>query len=238
MGVAAELAPGEEGNPYHYATRRAGRQTTEPEQGKEGAHAKGRPAKTETPHKRARSMRDWLGKWILDDNHQPVKIKTDTDEGLIKWGRWFENHENRRVAEDFTRYYRLSSVFLGIDRNFSDRGPPLLFETMLFERKPTVKLMFGKLRQYNEEAFADQVETCWRFATWDDTFANHMSILHRLQKQEAEAIKLLAKHNITEPEETDEEQLKLEADTVSEQLSALTGESFQAMIVRPPKSKS
>lgn len=135
-------------------------------------------------------MRDFDNShYILDENRQPLKVDLET------WARWFSD-ENKRVALDETRYYRLSSVFLGIDHNFTDRGPPLLFETMLFERKPTVGLIFGRLRQYNEEAFHDQEQTCWRWASWDDTVANHNTILRRLQKQEAEALQLIAKHKL------------------------------------------
>ena len=152
------------------------------------------------------------------------------------WAQWYSDHSKRRVAEDYTRFYRLSSVFLGIDHNFSENGPPLLFETMLFEREATIKLFWGKLRTYNEEAFSDQDETQWRFATWDDTYANHQAILRRLLKQEAVAEELARKHNFTlPPKETDEERLERDANAAAEGLTALSGESFQAKIVRPPK---
>lgn len=133
--------------------------------------------------------------WILvGKDHTPVAFDTSTEERLIEWARWFSDFDKRRVAEDFTRYYRVSSVFLGIDHQFG-KGPPLLFETMIFERKETVKLVFGRMRRYQEEAFDAMADgqTQWRFATWDDTLANHNAIVRRLHRQEKVALDLVHK---------------------------------------------
>jgi hypothetical protein len=48
---------------------------------------------------------------------------------------------------------RISTVFLAIDHNYSDTGPPLLFETMIFG---------GTFDQ-----------TCWRYATWQEAVEGH-----------------------------------------------------------------
>lgn len=52
---------------------------------------------------------------------------------LMKWGKWMEKKNARRVAstklDDGTH---ISTVFLGLNHNFDDEGPPLLFETMVF----------------------------------------------------------------------------------------------------------
>jgi hypothetical protein len=48
---------------------------------------------------------------------------------------FFKNKEERRVALTPIGDYRVSTVFLGIDHNFSDEGEPLLFETMIFGGK-------------------------------------------------------------------------------------------------------
>jgi hypothetical protein len=80
--------------------------------------------------------------WILDADGNPVPAANAHD-----WVRWFENANNRRVAEDFApsyedgirHDYRVSTVFLGIDHNFSGSGPPLLFETLVFRGKHAVE---------------------------------------------------------------------------------------------------
>lgn len=65
------------------------------------------------------------GYWVLDADKRPVK----TDDALV-WGRYFETAD-RVVAKDEIDGARVSTVFLGIDHNWSD-GPPVLFETMIF----------------------------------------------------------------------------------------------------------
>lgn len=50
---------------------------------------------------------------------------------VSKWGEMFEDMNARRVSEDMVGEARISTVFLGIDHSFG-RGPPLLFETMIF----------------------------------------------------------------------------------------------------------
>jgi hypothetical protein len=50
---------------------------------------------------------------------------------LIEWARAFAP-ESRRVARDQIGPCLISTVFLGSDHNWSDEGPPLLFETMIF----------------------------------------------------------------------------------------------------------
>jgi hypothetical protein len=65
-------------------------------------------------------------KYILE-GHEPVP-----EPDLMKWGRWMETAE-RHVAFTNLDGVRVSTVFLGLDHNFMEGGPPLLFETMIFE---------------------------------------------------------------------------------------------------------
>lgn len=50
---------------------------------------------------------------------------------LELWAQWFQT-ANRRVAHDTVGDVRISTVFLGLNHNFFDDGPPLIFETMVF----------------------------------------------------------------------------------------------------------
>ena len=50
---------------------------------------------------------------------------------LMEWAHWFET-ANRHVAQTEVGPMLVSTVFLGLDHNFRDTGPPLLFETMVF----------------------------------------------------------------------------------------------------------
>ena len=56
---------------------------------------------------------------------------------MMTGARWDES-KDRRVAEDVTGFYWLSSVFLGINMNFGWKGPPVLFETMVFRRETEI----------------------------------------------------------------------------------------------------
>lgn len=50
---------------------------------------------------------------------------------LMKWAKIFESG-NRHVATDTIGDVRVSTVFLGLDHNFEEEGPPLVFETLIF----------------------------------------------------------------------------------------------------------
>jgi hypothetical protein len=65
------------------------------------------------------------GHYILN-GREPVLV-----EDLMTWAKWF-NKASRRVALTDTDNGQVSTVFLGIDHSFSEDGPPVLFETMVF----------------------------------------------------------------------------------------------------------
>jgi hypothetical protein len=44
---------------------------------------------------------------------------------------WCKAHD-KHIADDTVADIRISTIFLGLDHNFGDRGDPLLFETMVF----------------------------------------------------------------------------------------------------------
>jgi hypothetical protein len=49
---------------------------------------------------------------------------------VFRWARWFET-VNRRVDVTDLGACVVSTVFLGIDHQYRDGGPPLLFETLV-----------------------------------------------------------------------------------------------------------
>ena len=50
---------------------------------------------------------------------------------LMVWAEWMQNGD-RRVAETKVGKASVSTVFLGLNHQFSAGGPPILFETMVF----------------------------------------------------------------------------------------------------------
>ena len=66
-------------------------------------------------------------KYILVSNNEVEQC-----DDLEKWGACFES-ANRIVAKTDMPYFdcNISTVFLGIDHSYG-KGPPILFETMIF----------------------------------------------------------------------------------------------------------
>lgn len=52
---------------------------------------------------------------------------------VTTWGRWMQT-ANRTVDKTTVGPYLVSTVFLGLDHSFNDHGPPLIYETMTFDR--------------------------------------------------------------------------------------------------------
>lgn len=54
---------------------------------------------------------------------------------LMEWSHALGQY--RHIGEDYVRIrghtYRVSTVWLGLDHNWNPSGPPLIFETMVFE---------------------------------------------------------------------------------------------------------
>jgi hypothetical protein len=69
---------------------------------------------------------DMSAKYILDSHGTPVR-----EDDLPTWAKWFETAD-RRVAQDIFGDVRVSTVFLGLDHNFTGDAIPILFETMIF----------------------------------------------------------------------------------------------------------
>lgn len=80
---------------------------------------------------------------------------------LIKWAMQFEKAD-RHVAKTETPKGNVSTVFLGLDHSFGS-GPPLLFETMVFD---------GKLDGEQD-----------RYSTWDEAIAGHKRMVERVNTE-------------------------------------------------------
>lgn len=65
-------------------------------------------------------------KYILDEHGEPVVCND-----LLQWAAWFEG-SFRSIARDEIEGVKVSTVFLGLDHNFCFKGPPILWETMIF----------------------------------------------------------------------------------------------------------
>lgn len=65
------------------------------------------------------------GTYVLDGNGEPKAVD------VLVWADSLETAD-RRVARNVIGKLEVSTVFLGIDHNWSGKGPPVLWETMVF----------------------------------------------------------------------------------------------------------
>lgn len=94
-------------------------------------------------------------KYILN-GHEPVAVHD-----LLEWGRWLQINLRHVAQDEPMPGVRVSTVFLGLDHRFgTDKGPPILFETMVFG---------GEFDQLQE-----------RYCTWDEAEKGHAEILQRV----------------------------------------------------------
>ncbi len=112
-------------------------------------------------------------KYLLNEDHGVTPVP-EGDDDLKLWTEGFEK-SYRIVAQDQVGNKWVSTVFLGIDHNYRDDGPPLLFETMVFED--------------------DHGGDMWRYSTWDEAMEGHKAAcagatsgLSRKQLEEAKLI--------------------------------------------------
>lgn len=79
---------------------------------------------------------------------------------VIEWARSFERSK-RIIQQDDLKYVQVSTVFLGLDYNWSDEGPPLVFESMVFPGEREVQ----------------------RYATWDEAYDGHQELVKKWSKR-------------------------------------------------------
>lgn len=51
---------------------------------------------------------------------------------LDAWAQWMQFSPERMVARNKVGKSTVSTIFLALDHNFSGKGPPILWETMVF----------------------------------------------------------------------------------------------------------
>ena len=67
-----------------------------------------------------------LGKYILK------KGKPVLEHDLLIWARWIEEHQKQcRIGFFRAGKMWVSTLFLGVDHNYSNEGSPILWETMI-----------------------------------------------------------------------------------------------------------
>ena len=90
-------------------------------------------------------------KYILD------KEKNIIPADLMEWATFFETNDRIVKQEEIDGKF-ISTVFLGLNHDFSGRGKPLIFETMIFKDGKEVYLNRYSTWKEAEEGHAEAVE--------------------------------------------------------------------------------
>lgn len=80
---------------------------------------------------------------------------------LMTWAHWLEANRAQRIVaqDDLPHGYRISTVFLGLNHSYF-KGPPLWFETMVFEPPTDIPSpITGKIHKLGNETFCDRYTT-------------------------------------------------------------------------------
>lgn len=93
-----------------------------------------------------------IEQYILE-GHVPVACSD-----MMKWGKFMQGKDSRRVALTQVGDIQVSTVFLGLDHSFGI-GAPVLFETRVFG---------GPLDEEQD-----------RYSTWDEAEAGHAAMVTR-----------------------------------------------------------
>lgn len=125
--------------------------------------------------------------WKLDDDKHPQPCSQK------EWAEAFADFDKRQLAETFTANCRISTVFLGLDHGFGS-GPPVLFETMVFEQEKHVLNLEGHKFAVHEDL------GCWRYTSYADAMAGHAAAVERTEAFEAKAAAMLNRSKAENPE--------------------------------------
>lgn len=120
-----------------------------------------------------------LGRYILIAR-VPVPM-----EDTIAWGSWMQTAD-RHVGRTQIQDVWVSTVFLGLDHNFFDEGPPLLFETMAF-LPPIERTILGR-----RMTVRDTLEIQRRYSTWDEAEDGHIEVCNEVVQHNKDIENLVA----------------------------------------------
>lgn len=95
---------------------------------------------------------------MIHDHYWMLEGKTVVDApDMLTWAKWFGKSDRNVAHTPLANGYRVSTVFLGIDHNFCDIEPPLIFETMTFP--------------------SDDRQLQQRYSTWDEAEKGHAEVV-------------------------------------------------------------
>ena len=104
----------------------------------------------------------------IDDRFYRLLDRVPVRCTLTEFAKAMQNGSDHILAQATINELQISSVFTGIDQNWSG-GDPILFETMVF-------------------GLPDDLHPQWRFSTWDETMEMHNLLVTTLTEYGAEPL--------------------------------------------------
>lgn len=100
-------------------------------------------------------MRDHSAHYMLSSDKTVLRVSMETAH------RWLEkNREEKIVKQEDVGGFWVSTVFLLIDHGYSDDGPPILFETMVFQSGADLTDLHCERCATYAEAVAQHARVC------------------------------------------------------------------------------
>lgn len=127
----------------------------------------------------AKRRQKWREYYILDAKGRPVLVD------LLTWAKWFGTAKRIVRHQQVGRAW-ISTIFLGIDHSFTEEGPPVLWETMVFRGKSKFKL-HGKTHEVPKSI---AMERC--AGSREQAEAMHAAMVRRVRKSERKKAKRIA----------------------------------------------
>jgi hypothetical protein len=72
---------------------------------------------------------------LMDLDHDMYFDRQGRPMGMLDWARMMEDRDYSVVAQHWVRGWMVSTVWLGLNHNFTFKGAPVIFETMIFAPK-------------------------------------------------------------------------------------------------------
>ena len=98
---------------------------------------------------------------------------------LRQWATLMEKPGVRFIAKTNVGPFRVSTVWLGLDHGFGYPGPPLIFETMVFEHRRVGRRWRGVLFLFHP----DVLDICERYATLLGARRGHRLVVDEVRQR-------------------------------------------------------
>ncbi len=115
--------------------------------------------------------KNWF--YILDDDHRVRKTHN-----MAEWGKWMEKFGKNRIIRQtlLKNNCWVSTVFLGVDYNWTGKGEPIVFETMVFDKNVIHQYALGDEKP-RDDIGEELYQT--RYTSYDKALRGHKQAVRK-----------------------------------------------------------